>query len=214
MRNSNTLRYFALTIGLILAVLMYSAQAQTNMILNGDFSLDTDLDGLGDYWQVGQHVNKTDILDGVQYIASSQQGCSQALIEQIIHTPSNGKMWQLDFDLNSDTAVYVIVWTLPHSGHCLAILPSGEFQHYSFTFVEDFPEIWGICFYTAGLLPAWINLDNVELVDLTTVGLGVTQDERSVKSGGIYDLLGRRLNKEPENTVFIRNHKLYVKIKN
>lgn len=65
--------------------------------------------------------------------------------------------------------------------------------------------------YTVQLANEMGGLGEAASITVTTVGVKLVRDNKSMTTGAIYDIMGRRLNKEPESGLFIKDGQKYYK---
>jgi hypothetical protein len=200
---------------LILCLASFGSISQ-NIIQNSTNWTDTNGDGLADNWYTGPFVTETSVGNGVQYIATTGTNmCQQIRLGQVLDLHEVAGKYTISFDMVSDCMVQLCAFWNSGNGYLITTIAGGSPQHYEFTFAYGNDTFYAIEFITVSGHSAWLRIDNVVLTDGNNVLTGVpsiVSDERRMDSG-IYDLLGRRLAIEPENGIYIKNGKKFIKIK-
>jgi hypothetical protein len=205
-----------LLIAAIICLMVVGVRGQ-NIIQNGSEWIDTDGDGLADGWYKGPFVTGTSISGGIQYIASinGSMTCQQIRFGQVLDLHQVAGKYTISFDLQSNCMVQLCAFWNSTNGYLVTAIPGGTPQHYEFVFPYSNETFYALEWITVSGHAAWIKIDNVVMTDGTAGLTGIPEGTVSVHQddGSIYDLLGRKLNHEPENGIYIKNGKKYLHIK-
>jgi hypothetical protein len=190
------------TIYLILFTILLGALTQAqNIIKNGDFSLDTNNDGVGEYWEKGPVTPYAAIIDGVQVVYSPGSTCNQSQLFQEINI-QNGKpeTYTLSFDISSKESVHVLAFYTDNYCYPIKVIhPFGnKMCHYDITFTQQTLIIKKLAFISSETMYNWIALDNVVMTKYPNTGL------TAINKVDFYDMGGNKLTEEPSKGYYIK----------
>lgn len=182
--------------------LSISTFSQSNIIVNSVDWIDSNNDGLADFWNIGPLVTNCSIDSGVQYVSSNTNICSQCEILQIINIQNYNvkKEYKLDFDLHSNAIVTVVIWEESMIGHWLMdIQPTSEMQHYTINFKRS-GSVYALGFFNIPVPYSWFKLDNIEMVEVFPVGISDINKQLEYEEPQYFNMNGQRLKGLPNTT--------------
>lgn len=202
---------------LLLAVLMGLAAQGQNLIVNGTDWADSNGDGLADNWQKWLLVTSVSVNGGFQYCYANSGTCSQANINQVLNIANTApKKYQVTFDVQSCTDVWVLINYNPNIGAMLKVVDFTDsgWASYSVVYDQNFTSNWNIyslqfCCSNGG--ENWLMIDNVSMVEILPTGISEPTAKRTAFREGIYDLLVRKLPREPQTGFYIKDGVKHIK---
>jgi hypothetical protein len=203
-----------LIIALLVVLFGFAAQSQ-NIIVNGTMEPGINNDSLAYPWEVSVMTYEYWIEDGAQYASSPYQAI---LTQHLNLTGTAGKTYHVEFDFLSNVYTnFCVYWDEGNGYSPLYMLPTATMQHYSFNFYHPNTSLVRIAFVTT-ILDPWMKVDNVSMIDITTVGIADMDNPGHQNKIEYYDMVGRRIPGIPERGMYVKITngvgKTHYKIKN
>lgn len=191
--------YLLLTTLLFVFVAAVSSQ---NIIKNGDFSLDSNNDGIADHWYKGNVTPYAAIVNGAQVVYSPGASCSQSQLYQDVSIQNDKLKWyKMEFDLASKETVYVLMYWSDNFCYPVTTIYSygNGMKHYIVIFQQQLNTIIKkISFTSYPDYYNWIKVDNVTMTEYPDTGL------TAVNRVEYYDMRGNKLDSKPNKGYYLR----------
>jgi hypothetical protein len=195
-----------------LSILTFS---QSNIITNSFDWTDSNNDGLADFWIIGTLVTNCSVDSGFQYVSSNTNTCSQCNISQVINIQNYTikKEYKLEFDLQSNAIVTVVIMNENMYGYWLSDIQPSEMKHYIINF-EKSGSLYSLVFFNITMPYSWLKLDNVEMVEVFPVGISNINENFNYEKVSYFNTNGQNIKSIPNSTglYFIKKDKKVKKM--
>lgn len=167
---------------ILFLLLALGGQAQ-NLIQNGTDFIDSNNDGVADYWTKGILNTTVSVSGGYQYCFADGSPCSQASVKQILNiSNSQPKRYLVTFDLQCGSDVWVIANYSANAGVNLMTVKFTDSGWHSYSVEYNQNNISAWDFYSLQFCSptgyGWFMLDNVSMTEIVSVGIQETASKQ------------------------------------